>query len=81
MSKKRFFKGKYAIALYDKEDYLAYLFDNLIEIKNIQDEKTYKSIKNAIYNTCLSTINGKKYSVFLIDMTEENTIEKEVQNE
>ena len=79
----KYFKGKYLIAFYNKEDTcLLHMFDNIKEIcryKNLEDSlKSYNLIKVELYRALkredhfTRMLNGSLMRVYTIDMTNED---------
>ena len=71
MLKKKLFKSKYAIAIYDDEEYLTDIFDNVCEIREKYSQKLVYKILNSIQKDIVFYNNGKKYQVFLINLVDE----------
>ena len=82
---RKYYKGRYNIAFYSKNDELLYVFNNLREIcqfnnlecnrQNLQYLKLllYKALKRESHST---KILGKKMKVFIIDITEDEEEEE-----
>ena len=65
-----FYKNRYAIALYDKEDWCYRVFDNLREIEVVFN-KPYKNLKWSLNKALKRKQMWLGYNVYLIDMLEE----------
>ena len=65
-----FYKDRYAIALYDKEDWCYRVFDNLREV-GIVFNMPYKKLKCSLNKALKRNYLWLGYKVYLIDMLEE----------
>lgn len=66
----RFYKDRYAIALYDKEDWCYRVFDNLSEVSMVF-KIPYKKLKCSLNKALKRNYLWLGYRVYLIDMLEE----------
>lgn len=65
-----FYKNRYAIALYDKEDWCYGVFDNLSEV-SVVFKIPYKKLKCSLNKALKRNYLWLGYRVYLIDMLEE----------
>lgn len=71
MKKPKFYLGRYALALYDADDYLIFIADNPRELAAQFDLKLPCLQSSLAHHKTRLIIKGKTTNLYLIDMREE----------
>lgn len=72
MKGSKFYLGRYALALYDADDYLIFIADNPRELAAQFDLKLQCLQSSLAHHKTRIIIKGKLTSLYLIDMKEED---------